>query len=171
MSWSARYVMREKFFAFGHDFVVKDDAGAHFLTIHNKLLSIRNTLVLHDPDGAVLGRAVKRLLSVRECWDLYRGEGDEVAGVLTKHFLSLRPSFTLEVPGEPDVQITGSFLEHDYRFESAGHTQALVSKRWLTVQDSYGIEVMKGADDFLVVATVAVLDVIHHEEIEAHRHL
>ena len=52
----------------------------------------------------------------------------------------------------------GNIVDHEYEFERDGDKVAEVSKRWLRVRDTYGIEVMPDQDDALILACTVCID-------------
>jgi uncharacterized protein YxjI len=50
------------------------------------------------------------------------------------------------------------------RRSSATDKVAEVSKRWLRVRDTYGVEVFPGQDDMLILAAAAVIDTMAYPD-------
>lgn len=159
----ARYMIREKLLAFGDDFTIQDEHGRDVLYADGKVLTIRDRLILQDMEGREVANIYRRLLSLGAAYVIERG-GQET--VVYKHlFTFLRCKFTVDVPGPGDLEATGSFLHHDYEFRNAqGDCLARVSKRWISISDTYGVEIADGVDDVLILAAVIVIDRCCHEE-------
>jgi uncharacterized protein YxjI len=80
--------------------------------------------------------------------------------------------FTIDLPGTHDLSVTGSLLEHEYTIARDGQTVAVVSKRWLSLTETYGVDVAAGQDDVLILAATLALDLAQdreREEREEHR--
>ena len=58
----------------------------------------------------------------------------------------------------------GDFTDHEYTFERGGKAVAVVSKRWFTWTDTYGVDVAEGEDDLLILASTVVIDLACHEK-------
>lgn len=158
-----RYTMMQKWMAFGDDYTVQDEAGRDVLFIDGKVLTLRDTLVVQDMQGRELARIVKRFLSLRRTYDIeYQGRTTTV----TKELFSLfKCRFTVDMPGPNDLEAEGNFLDYEYRFTDVnGRVVAEVSKRWLTLRDSYAIDVVDGVDPVLLIAAAVVVDQCCHEE-------
>ena len=56
------------------------------------------------------------------------------------------------------MEIDGDLLSHEFMIERDGQTVATVSKRWLSVTDSYTVDVAPGGDHVLILASVLALD-------------
>ncbi len=59
----------------------------------------------------------------------------------------------------------GDFLAHEYQIaDRAGNILAHTSKKWLPIRDSYGIDIIGGADRYLILAAAVCIDAIEHEK-------
>jgi uncharacterized protein YxjI len=56
------------------------------------------------------------------------------------------------------MEINGDLLDHEFTIERDGQTVATISKRWLSMTDSYAVDVAPGEDDVLILASVLALD-------------
>ena len=63
-----------------------------------------------------------------------------------------------------EFALKGNVVDHEYTMETDGARVAEVSKRWLRVADSYGVEVSPGQNPALVLAIVAVIDQMAHPD-------
>ena len=156
-----RYVMRQKLWAFGNSFTIKDEAGADRFRVDGKVLSLRGEMVFEDTAGRPLARVRKRLLSFGNVYDVYHG--DQLFAVVKEGWLPLvRYRFTVDVgddgAGPGDLDIAGNFTDHEYTFERDGRAVAVVSKRWFSWTDTFGVDVADDADAVLVLACTAVVD-------------
>ena len=52
----------------------------------------------------------------------------------------------------------GNILDHEYKIKRDGDKVAEVSKKWLRMRDTYGIEIEPGQDDVLILAIAVALD-------------
>lgn len=157
-----RYVMRQKLFAFGDDFTIQDDRGNDVYFVDGKAFSIGEQLSFQDMDGNELAYIRQKLLSWGPTYEIYR-EG-EVVAVVKKHLFTLfKCRFTVDVPGPDDLEAEGSLLEHEYTLTRDGRTVATVSKAWLTLSDSYGVDIADGEDDVLILAATVVIDMVCHD--------
>jgi uncharacterized protein YxjI len=161
-----RYVMKQKlFFCMGDDFTIYDDAGKKCFYVDGKVLKLRQTLGFEDMEGNELARIQKKILSIGPTYELYRG-GKLYATVKKSLFTLFRCKFSIDVPGPEDIEAKGSFLEHDYKFKRVtdGKTVAKVSKKWISITDSYGVDIADEQDDVLILAATAIIDMCCHDE-------
>ena len=83
---------------------------------------------------------------------------------MIKEWSWFKSKFTLDVPGPNDYEITGSFWEREYTFERRGRVVASVSKRFFSLSDTYGVDIINGEDDVTILATCVVVDLVCHDE-------
>lgn len=57
------YLMKQKLFSWGDDFVIKDENGQHRFFVDGKAFSLGNQLSFQDPAGTPLAYISQRLLS------------------------------------------------------------------------------------------------------------
>jgi uncharacterized protein YxjI len=152
-----RYTMREKLFAIGDDFWIETDGGDRAFKVNGKALRVRDTLVLESPSGEELFTIQEKKLSIRDKMEVER-QGQTVATIKKALVTPLRERYSIEVEGGPDLEAKGNIVDHEYEFERDGDKVAEVSKRWLRMRDTYGIEVMPDQDDALILACTVCID-------------
>jgi uncharacterized protein YxjI len=162
-----RYVMSQKIFCLGDDFIIKDETGADRFYVDGKVLTIRNKLSFQDMQRNELAFIQQRLLSWGPKYEIYR-DGQLAAVVEKKLFTLFKCRFVVDVPGPDDLEATGNFLDHEYQFTRAGRPVATCSKRWFAWSDTYGIEVAPGQDDILILASSVVIDMVCHDDKNRH---
>ena len=160
------YVIRERLFRLGEDSDITDQAGQPVLHVDGKVLSLHNRLILRDPAGREVGQVHRKLAALRPAYEITLG-GTDVAEVRKHLFTPFGERFTIDVPGPDDMQISGDLFSHEFTIERDGQVVAAVSKRWLTVTASYAVEVARGQDDLLILASVLAVDLAidaeHHD--------
>ena len=60
--------------------------------------------------------------------------------------------------------MTGNLLDHEFTIKRGDQTVATVSKRWLSMRDTYAVDVAPGEDDLLILASVLALDLAQDQE-------
>lgn len=157
-----RYVMKQKIFALGDDFVIRDEAGADRFFVDGKVFSIGAKLSFQDMDGNELAFIKQKLLHWGPTYEIYRN-GDLVAVVKKKLFTFFKCQFTVDVPGPDDFVAEGSFTDHEYTFTRPSGLAATVSKQWFAWSDTYGVDIRDGQDDILILASTVVIDMACHQ--------
>ncbi len=158
-----RYIVREKFFHLGEDSTITDENGRPLYIADGKVFSIRNTVVLKDLRGNELATIKKQLLALGLTYHVTR-HGQESAVIRKKIFSPFIDRYTVDIPGPDDLSVTGSLLEHNFTIQRGGQVVATVSKRWVSLTESYGVETAPGEDDILILATVIAMDLAEDQE-------
>jgi uncharacterized protein YxjI len=160
-----RYVVRERMFAIGDDFWVTDDQGNRAFLVDGKAMRLRETFELKDASGAVVATVRKKLLTMRDTLEIER-DGDVVATVKKAIFSPLRHRSVIELAGGGELEAAGNFFDREFEVTGGGRVLARVTRSWLQIRDSYGVDVAPGEDDALMLAVAVCLDRIHHDEQE-----
>lgn len=158
-----RYVIREKFFHLGEDSQITDESGRPIYEVDGKVLSLHNTLVIRDMNGQEVATVKRQLIALTPTYTIDR-PGLGVAQV-RKHFINLiGDHYTVDIPGPHDLEMDGSLFDHEYRVRRDGAVVATVSKRWIALTDTYGVDIVDGEDDALILASVLALDLAEDRE-------
>ncbi len=156
-----RYLMKQKVFALGSDFTIKDSDDRDRFIVDGKAFSIGSQLSFQDLDGRELAFIRQKLLSWSPRYEITRD--GELAAVVTKELFSfLKCRFAVDVPGPDDLEAEGDFLDHEYAFTRGGRAVATVSKRWFSFGDTYGVDILPDQDDVLILASTVVVDMACH---------
>jgi uncharacterized protein YxjI len=152
-----RYLLREKLLSLGDDFWIENDRGERIFRVDDKVLRARDTVLIKDAHGEELLKLQKRLLRARDTMAIERG-GDKVATVKKAFVTPVRDRFTVDLEGGGDLEVEGNILDHEYQITRGGVPVANISKRWFRIRDSYGVAVVAGQDDALVLAVTVCID-------------
>ncbi len=158
-----RYIIREKLFRLTEDSIIQDEHGAPLYQVKGKIFSLHHTLVLMDLAGNELATVNKQLISLTPKFHISR-HGEEVATVRKKLISPFVDRFTVDIPGPDDLHVTGSIFEHNFTMERNGNVVATVSKRWVALTDTYGVETADGEDDIVILAVVLAIDLTEDAE-------
>jgi len=158
-----RYLMKQKLFCFGDDFVIKNAAGDDAFFVDGKVFTFGKKLSFQDMNGRELAFIQQKLLSWGPTYEIYR-DGQLAAVVKKQLFTFFRCAFTVDVPGPDDIEAQGSFLDMEYTFTRGGRPVAEVSKRWFSFADTYGVDIAAGEDQILLLASAVVIDMVCHAD-------
>jgi uncharacterized protein YxjI len=161
------YLIRERFFRLGEDSDITDEQGRPVLHVDGKVLSLRNRLVLRDPEGREVAQVQRKLVALRPTYQISVA-GQQAAEVRKHFFTPFHDRFTIDVPGPDDLEMEGDLFDHEFTVRRGGQTVATVSKRWFSLRDTYAVDVAPGQDDLLILASVLALDLAEDQERQQH---
>jgi uncharacterized protein YxjI len=158
-----RYKMQEKLVTIGDDYWIENEAGEKAFYVDGKALRVRNTLIIKDSQGKELYKLKEKLLRIRDTMDIQDAEGETVATIKKALITPLRDRWKVEVPNEPEMNVQGNILDHEYRIEAGREKIAEVSKKWFRIRDTYGVEIAPGQDNAFILTITAALDQMAHD--------
>lgn len=159
-----RYVLKERVFSLRESYYIRDENGGEQYEVTGRLIGLRDKLRLRDRQGNTVATITQKLLALRPVYTIER-DGQPDAKVKKDFVNILREGFTLDMEGDaPDLRVQGNILEHNYTIKRDGATVANVSKKWVSLRDSYSVDVAEGEDDVLLLACAIVVDRITHED-------
>ena len=158
-----RFMMRQKTFAFGDDYTVRDETGQPAYLIDGKALRIRDSLYFNDLQGSNIYFIQEKLARLRDSMSIYRGQ-EVVARVHNALITPLRNRFHVDVIGQAPLTAMGKFIWAEYTVTHSNVTVAVVTKRWnWLARDTYGIEVAPNEDAPLMLALAVCIDMMTFE--------
>lgn len=153
-----RYVIRERFFHLGEDSDITDEAGEPVYVVDGKVFSLRGLMVVSDTAGNEVARVERKLVSLLATYEIALADGQ--SAVLRKvPFTPFHERYTIDVSGGDEMEMAGNLTKHEFNVTRGGAQVATVSKRWVSLTQTYGVEVAPGENDVLVLAAVLALDV------------
>jgi len=182
-----RYLMRQKFFSFGDDFMIRDAEENPVYNVDGHVFTLAKRLEFKDLDGRQLAIIRQKLLAWKTTYDVFRNEAHG-ARLVKNWFGWLHPveaglgdaaeefrrddgtwvsSMDFEVPA--DLQRGQYALVHIVETPYAkvtrdGEEVANVSKQFVSLRDSYGIDIADGEDDVLILCVAVIIDLIAHSD-------
>lgn len=158
-----KYQMREKMVSIGDDFWIENAQGQKAFKVDGKALRVRQTLNFDDAHGNTLYQIQERKLRVKDSMEVEDAHGKRVAMVKKAIISPVRDRFSVSIKGDPDLDVKGNILDHEYTVGEGRDKVAEVSKKWFRVRDSYGVEVEPGQDDLLILAVTVCIDQMVHD--------
>jgi uncharacterized protein YxjI len=152
--------MRQQMFAIGDDFWI-ENGGQRVFKVDGKALRLRKTLVLEDASGAERYKIQEKLMHIRDTMEI-EGPSGRVATVKKALISPLRERYEVHFDSGAEWKVQGNIVDHEYEIESESGKLAEVGKKWFRVRDTYGIQVVPGQDDALVLAVAIVVDAMSH---------
>jgi uncharacterized protein YxjI len=163
---TTRYKIRQNLISIGDDFWIENEAGKNVFKVDGKVLRIRKTLVFEDAKGKKLAQIQERLLTIKDTMVVEDADGNDLATIKKALITPLRDRWDVKVKNGPDLDVQGDFLAHEYTIKAGRDKVAEVSKRWLTIADTYGVEIADGQNDILILAIAVAIDIMVDQEAE-----
>lgn len=150
-----KYLVRDKIFAIGDDYWIEDEDGRKAFLVDGKALRLRDTLELKDPSGAVLITLREKMFSLRDAMTIERDE-QPLATVRKKRLSLLRNHYRVTLVEGTELDVSGKILDREFAIEYEGELLADISRRWLRVRETYGVDVVREDTDHSLLLAVAV---------------
>ena len=161
-----RYLVRERLFDIKDDFWVTDEDGRRVFFVNARLVSLHHTLVLEDAAGRELATIKHKLLTFTDAINIEH-DGAVVATVHRAVFSPLHHRAHIDLhDGGGRLEAVGNIIDKDFEIRDGGQVVALISRKWFTIRDAYGVDVAPGQNDAFIIAIAVCLDRIHHDEDE-----
>ncbi|WP_300608788.1 LURP-one-related family protein [Trebonia sp.] len=160
---ATRYQMRQRMISIGDDYTIENDRGERVYKLDGKALRVRKTILFEDMAGHELCKIQERMLHVRDSMEIEGSDGKRAAMVQKAMIAPLRERWVIKTDG-PDLHVHGNIVDHEYTIDRDGDKVAEISKRWFRVRDTYGVEVLPGENDVLILAATAVIDTMAHPD-------
>jgi uncharacterized protein YxjI len=157
---ASEYIIEQKIVAMRDTFGIKDRNGNLLAYVKRKIVSLGPQFWFESPDGTRLGEMRGKVLTVRPTFEIYDPQG--LVAVVKKKVLKLFGSewWLEDNSGREIARIKGNITEHDFTVQSPSGSQlAQVHKKWVSVRDSYGIEILaQDVAPYVIVAYVIAMD-------------
>jgi uncharacterized protein YxjI len=154
--WS-RFLVKSKFGA-GRDFAVLDPESEEQRFFVDGKLGPRPKADVLDGANQVLYRVTGRVLGIPKQMTIEDAGGAEVASLRAKAFSPIKTRMTLEMPSGETWTLEGSFIEKEYSVSAGGRPVVQITQKWVTIRDTYTLDVAEGVDVGLALVILWAVD-------------
>jgi uncharacterized protein YxjI len=155
-----RFLVRDRLLGLGEDYWIEDDRGNKVFLVDGKAMRLRGTFELKDTQGRVLVDIHRKMFALRDTMMIGRN-GEPVARIKRKRLSLLRNHYRVALAdGSTELDVSGKILDREFAIEYDGELLAVISRRWLHVRETYGVDVVREDADPALLIAVAVC-VIH----------
>jgi uncharacterized protein YxjI len=151
-------------FAIGDDFWIENQEGQRVFKVDGKALRLRKTLIFEDMNGNKLAKIQERLLTFKDTMAVEDADGHPMAVIKKGLIAPLGDHWSVNVRGGPDLDVQGNILDLEYSILQKRRKIAEVSKKWLSLTDTYGVEIDEGQNDILILTVAIAIDMMAHDE-------
>jgi len=159
-----RFLVRDRILGFGEDYWIEDQNGNKVFLVDGKAMRIRDTFELKDTHGRVLIDIHKKMLALRDTMVIER-DGEPLATIKRKRFSLLRNHYKVSLVDGTELDVSGKILDREFGVDYDGELLAQISRRWLHIRETYGVDIVREDADAALLIAVAVC-VIHLAEKE-----
>ncbi len=110
-------------------------------------------------DAIALLAIQEKVMHIKDTYSIYR-KGNVFATVKKALVTPLRQRFDVHVAGAENMEVEGNILDHEYEIYEGRKRMAEVSKKWFHVADTYGVDIVPGANDILILAITVIIDMM-----------
>ncbi|WP_371633046.1 LURP-one-related family protein [Streptomyces sp. NBC_01259] len=161
-----RLLVRERLFSIGDDYWIEDADGHKVFLVDGKAMRVRDTFELKDAQGRIVVEIKQKLISLRDTMLIER-DGEQLAKVKRKRLSLLRNHYRVTLVDGTELDVSGKILDREFAVDYDGELLAQISRRWLTVRDTYGIDIVReDADTPLLIAVAVCVIVLAEKEHE-----
>ncbi|MEE1763196.1 MULTISPECIES: LURP-one-related/scramblase family protein [unclassified Streptomyces] len=159
-----RFLVRDRILGIGDDYWIEDENGRKAFLVDGKAMRLRDTFELKDTRGEVLIDIRRKMFALRDTMVVERG-GEPLATVRRKRLSLLRNHFRVSLADGTELDVSGKILDREFVIEYDGELLAHISRRWLRVRETYGLDVVRDDADpaLLIAVTVCVINLAERE--------
>lgn len=158
-----RLLVRERLFSIGDDYWIEDADGHKVFLVDGKAMRVRDTFELKDAEGRIVVEIKQKLLSLRDTMLIER-DGEQLAKVKRKHLSLLRNHYRVTLADGTELDVSGKVLDREFAVDYDGELLAQISRRWLSIRDTYGIDIVRDDADASLLIAVAVCVIVLAEK-------
>jgi len=159
-----RFLVRDRLLGIGDDYWIEDEHGNKVFLVDGKAMRLRDTFELKDTQGRVLIDIHQKMLALRDTMVIER-DGEALARIKRKRLSLLRHHYRVSMVDGTELDVSGKILDREFAVEYDGELLAVISRRWLHIRETYGVDVVReDADPALLIAvTVCVIHLAEKE--------
>ncbi|MGW1745228.1 LURP-one-related/scramblase family protein [Streptomyces sp. NPDC002092] len=162
-----RFQVRDRLLGFGEDYWIEDEHGGKVFLVDGKAMRLRDTFELKDTQGRVLIDIHQKMFALRDTMVIER-DGEALAKIKRKRLSLLRHHYRVTLVDGTELDVSGKILDREFAIEYDGELLAVISRRWLHIRDTYGVDVVRDDADpaLLIAVTVCVIHLAEKEREE-----
>ena len=156
-----KYTIEQKLVALRDTYGVKDLSGNLLGYVKAKIVSWGPKFWFEDLNGVQLGEIDGKIVSIHNEYEVKDQTGQLKAKIKKKILKLIGSEWWMEnAQGQQIAKVKGNFTEHEYQIlDPNGSLIAQIHKKWVTIRDSYNIEITNpDFDHFLILSYVIAMD-------------
>jgi uncharacterized protein YxjI len=163
-----KYLVQERLFHLRADFSIEDENGNQTYFIDREVVKLREALELKDASGSVLTVIRQKMISFGNAMQIEGPSGQVIAKVRPAFISPIKHRYEIDLAEGSRLEAVGDFFARDWELSgSDGRVVGRVSRQWAWKGDAYGVEVLPGGNDALVISIAICMDHIYDEQAAA----
>ncbi|KOV63509.1 LURP-one-related/scramblase family protein [Streptomyces sp. MMG1121] len=162
-----RFLVRDRILGIGDDYWIEDEHGRKVFLVDGKAMRLRDTFELKDAHGRVLIDIHQKMFALRDTMVIER-DGEGLARIRRKRLSLLRNHYRVTLADGTELDVSGKVLDREFVVEYEGELLAVISRRWLHLRETYGVDVVREDSDpaLLIAVSVCVIHLAEKERAE-----
>jgi uncharacterized protein YxjI len=157
-----KYQLKRQWFTLPSQVPIQDENGREAFRIGGRPFYFGKKLSFLDRHDNELAFINQKMVDGGPSYEIYHS--DDLQAVVREDLLTVdRCKLAADAPAPDDLHAEGNFTDHEYTFTREGKPVGRVSKSLFRRGDSYGVEVGRGEDEVLLLASAAVIDLCCHK--------
>lgn len=152
-----RLLVKSKFGA-GRDFAVLDPTTEQQQFFVDGRIGLRPIAEIRDSADHSVYQVRGRLFGIPKHMTISDSSGAEVASLRAKMFSPIKSRMTLSMANGSTWELEGNLIEKDYSISAAGRAVVQITQKWVTIRDTYTLDVADGVDPGLALAVLWAVD-------------
>lgn len=153
-----RYNLKHQLISIGGDSMIKDEHGKDVYFVDGAAISLGRRLAIKDLNGKVLAEIHQELIALVPTFHIQVKGG--TSATVSMKILTITDRLKIDVPGWDDLEARGNLFHHEYGIYHGSNEVAHISKAWVALTDSYGIQIDSQEDTLLLLSCAVVIDEI-----------
>jgi uncharacterized protein YxjI len=151
-----RYLVKSKL-GVGRDFRVLD-LDEHEVFVVDGKLGLRPKADVLDASGTALYHVTGQLLGIPKRMTITDAGGSDVASLKAKMFSPIKSRMTMTMADARTWELEGNFIEKEYTITAGGERVVQITQKWVTIRDTYTLDISEGVDPGLALAVLWSVD-------------
>ena len=156
---SERYRMQKKLISIGDDYWIENAHGQRVFFVDGKGFRLCEHLGFKDMQGNEPLSIQEKVMYIKDAYSIYR-KGNVFATVKKALVTPLHQRFDVHVAGAENMEVEGNIVDHEYEIHEGSKRMSGVSKKWFHEADTYGVDIVPGANDILILAITVIIDMM-----------
>jgi uncharacterized protein YxjI len=152
-----KYALKQKWMSLKNDFAIVDEKGLEAYRVDGSAVVAGKKISFRDRKDTELAFINQKMQATGPAFEIYHG--DDLQAIVRKDgFSGDRCKFACEGSAPDDLHAEGNLIAREYLFTREGRPVGRVSKSLFGSKETYGVEVGRGEDELMLLASAFVID-------------